>query len=105
MLLFTISGAFITILAIPLILEKVKPNNFYGFRVAKTLDDPQIWYPANKYAGWRIFWAGIIFTLSALILYFMPVLDLTTYSVLLLVVFSLVFTIGLVQSFIYLRKL
>ena len=39
-------------LAVPLILEKVPPNNTYGFRTSKTLSAPEIWYPANRVAGW-----------------------------------------------------
>ena len=43
-------------LAVPLILEKVPPNNTYGFRTSRTLSAPEIWYPANRMAGW--FMAG-----------------------------------------------
>ena len=38
-------------LAVPLILQKVPPNGFYGFRLPKTQSDPRIWYAANRGAG------------------------------------------------------
>ena len=41
----------IIVLCIPLILEKVKRNRFYGFRLPKTLASDEVWYPANAMAG------------------------------------------------------
>ena len=38
-------------LSIPMIRRRVKPNAWYGFRIPLTLNDPDIWYPANRYAG------------------------------------------------------
>jgi SdpI/YfhL protein family len=59
MLMYTISGCLLTALSIPLILGKIGPNPWYGFRVKKTLSDPAIWYPANAYAGKRLFVLGL----------------------------------------------
>lgn len=47
-------------LAVPLVLEKVPPNNTYGFRTSKTLSAPEVWYPANRVAGWFMIAAGIV---------------------------------------------
>lgn len=52
-------GILIIALAIPMILEKVKPNPIYGFRTKKTLSDEKIWYPANKYSGKAMILAGL----------------------------------------------
>jgi uncharacterized membrane protein len=38
-------------LSVPLIQGRVKPNAWYGFRIPLTLNDPDIWYLANRYAG------------------------------------------------------
>ena len=46
-------------LSIPLILEKVPPNGWYGFRIPKTMSSPAIWYPANKLGGQYFIAAGI----------------------------------------------
>jgi hypothetical protein len=53
----------VIILAVPLILKKIPPNGFIGFRTPKTLSTPEIWYAANRYLGWALLFAG----LSALI--------------------------------------
>lgn len=47
-------------LFIPLVLGKVPPNNAYGFRTPKTLSSPDIWYPANRVAGWFMGAAALI---------------------------------------------
>lgn len=36
---------------IPLILGKVPPNRFYGFRTPRLIADERAWYPANRIAG------------------------------------------------------
>ena len=51
MLFFVLIGALMIALAIPLIQGKVKPNSWYGFRITRTLSDPDIWYAVNAYAG------------------------------------------------------
>jgi hypothetical protein len=49
--IFLIDGFAILALSIPLMLEKVLPNGLYGFRVPKTLSNPEIWCAANMVAG------------------------------------------------------
>ena len=55
---FMLSGV-IALISIPLILQRVPPNRLYGFRSAKTLSSPAIWYRANTYSGWALFIAAI----------------------------------------------
>lgn len=56
----------IIVISIPLILDKIKPNNLYGFRTQKTLSNEEIWYKANKFAGIALLISGIIALVSAL---------------------------------------
>ena len=42
----------VLVLSIPMILGKVPPNGAYGFRTPKTLSSEDVWYPANRAAGW-----------------------------------------------------
>ena len=49
----------LALVGVPLMLGKVPPNRVYGFRTAKTLSDPAIWYPANKTAGRNLLIAGV----------------------------------------------
>ncbi len=48
------------IFAIPMLKEKIKPNNWYGFRTTKTLSDPDIWYRANNYSAREMIVSGIV---------------------------------------------
>ena len=34
-------------MALPFLAKRVPPNSTFGFRTAKTLSDPEIWYTAN----------------------------------------------------------
>ena len=61
-------GLLMIALALPMIAGRVPRNGIYGFRVPKTLSSDDIWYPANRYMGKRLLWAGQIITLGALIL-------------------------------------
>ena len=50
----------ILVTSIPMVLGKVPPNRVYGFRTPKTLRSPEIWYPANRAAGWFMIAAAVI---------------------------------------------
>ncbi len=47
-------------LAAPMTLGLVPPNRFYGMRTDKTLSSPEIWFPANRAAGWFMVAAAAI---------------------------------------------
>jgi hypothetical protein len=53
-------------LSIPLIRGWVKPNHWYGFRIPLTLNNPDIWYPANRYAGWLLLIYGLVLLVVSL---------------------------------------
>ncbi|MER3481724.1 MAG: hypothetical protein C4327_15005 [Meiothermus sp.] len=55
-------------LSIPLLQGKVPPNGLYGFRTPKTLSDPSIWYPANRFAGKAMIVVGAVMILLAALL-------------------------------------
>ncbi|MFN3925910.1 MAG: SdpI family protein [Pseudanabaenaceae cyanobacterium] len=57
-LLFIVAGVIFMLLAIPLILQKVPPNQWYGFRTTKTLSDETIWYAVNKLMGYDLLAVG-----------------------------------------------
>ena len=76
-----------------------------GFRVRRTLEDPNVWYPANAYAGWRMPWVGIAAVIVAVAAYLLPGLELSVYASIVGVVIAIGLIVGLVQSFAYLRKL
>ena len=66
-LLYACNGLLFTILGIPLVLDKIGPNNFYGFRTPKTLSDPKIWYAVNHIGGIDVCIAGVSIILGSLL--------------------------------------
>lgn len=98
-------GLILCALAIPLIRNKVKPNMFYGFRVARTLKNPRIWYAVNQHAGIRLLISGVIAVVAAVGLYFVPGMTVDGYAMLVLVLVMGSSAIGLIQSWRYLRSL
>lgn len=106
-LLRTFFGASLLLIAlsIPMILKWVKPNGLYGFRSPKTFSNPDIWYKANHYAGWRLLWAGVIGAIGAVVLFAIPDLDVAQYGFLFLAVIGIPLTVGIIQSAVYLNRL
>lgn len=104
-------GILMIVIAIPMILEKIKPNIFYGFKTKKTLSDEKIWYPANKYAGKVMVGTGIAISILALLTYILmdrniiPPIDEVTLTILWCGILFVPIIIMLILSFAYLRKL
>jgi uncharacterized membrane protein len=103
--MYVLMGFLLAGLSVPLILGKVKPNPFYGFRVSQTLENPDLWYAANKYAGKRLVVAGLAIMIGSVILYFIPGISIDTYALACLAVFAVPFTVGLYQDWRYLKSL
>lgn len=61
--------ALLFLLSAPLVLRLVPPNRLYGFRNRKTLSRPDIWYPANGFAGYALMLAAAV---TALIISCVP---------------------------------
>jgi uncharacterized membrane protein len=97
-------GLLLTGLSIPLILRKVKPNYWYGFRVKATLEDPVIWYEVNAYAGRRLMVVGLLTVVAATGLYFTPNLSLDSYALGCMAVSVGGLTLTLIQSARYLKS-
>jgi len=105
-------GILIIILSIPMILQKVKPNAWYGFRTRKTQSDEGIWYPANQYAGRALLFAGSVMVVGALVLYWIAnsaeygvVPNDPLFPVLVLVLLSVPIVACAIASFVYLKSL
>jgi hypothetical protein len=52
-------GVFVA-MGIPCSMGWVRPNRLYGFRTRKTLQDPDVWYPTNRVAGYWGIATGIV---------------------------------------------
>lgn len=102
---FLTSAALMILLSIPLIRGRVRPNAWYGFRVRQTLENPEIWYPANRYAARRLLAVGAALALTAATLYPAKGLDFLTYALTCGAVATLGVAIAVIQSARHLRKL
>jgi hypothetical protein len=69
-LLNTFTGLLLAVISVPLILQKIGPNPWYGFRVKKTLANPAVWYPVNAYAARRLLVVGLVTSGAAVLLSF-----------------------------------
>jgi len=103
LILYIAGGVGMILLSIPLLNGRIPPNSWYGFRVPKTLNNPEIWYAANRYAAKRLLAAGVSLILTSVGLYNLPGITIDTYALGCLAVFAIVFGVGLIQSFMYLR--
>ncbi len=62
-----IGSLLLLVIAIPLALQKIKPNRWYGVRTALTLNNPQIWFQVNRIHGLSMIVSAVVFfLLSAL---------------------------------------
>lgn len=104
-LFFIGAGLLLSVISIPMIQRRIKPNPWYGFRVPKAFKDEAIWYEINAYAGKRLFFAGIIIVVAALLFALVPNLTVDVYSTLISIVLAIAITIALLQSFRYLNQI
>jgi uncharacterized membrane protein len=58
-------------LSIPFIKGRIPPNAVAGFRTAKTMSDPEIWYRANRVMGWDLLWAGVAMLAGLVLTWFL----------------------------------
>lgn len=103
--LYLIGGILLALLSIPLIAGKVKPNPFYGFRVPATLENPDLWYPVNKYFAKRQLFVALADIIASVGFFFWPNISVDAYALSVLGVFVLAFGLALVQSWMYLKSL
>ncbi len=101
---FLFGGVLLLILSIPLILGRVKPNSIYGFRTSRTLGDPDLWYPVNRYSGFWLLAAGLGEILASLGLVGNPGLGLDAYAISVLIVFLILFCTGLAMTIRFKRR-
>ncbi len=104
-MMFLFCGLLFIGISIPLILGKIPPNHWYGFRTRKTLSNKETWYKANKYMGKDLAIFGCLMVLYNLVLFvFKPTVlsfEPTGNTILLMGGVLVV----LVRSLLYLKKL
>jgi uncharacterized membrane protein len=105
MTIYIIGGSLLILLSIPLILRKIPPNPFYGFRIRWTMEDPELWYSVNAYvANWLVI-VGVCSILGSIGLALIPGMTLAPYAFACLGIFAASFALALVQSIRFLRTM
>ena len=105
LVMYVVFGLLLAGLALPLLLDKVTPNGWYGFRVPSTLYNADLWYKVNRYMARWMLLSGIITAAGAVALFFVPGLSVDAYAWLCLLIFAVPFAVGVALSFRYLRRL
>ncbi|MBI5351993.1 MAG: SdpI family protein [Chloroflexi bacterium] len=103
--IYTGGGLVLALISLPLIAGKVKPNPFYGFRVPLTLENPELWYPTNKFFAKRQLIVALVEVAAAIGLYFYPNITIDGYALSVLPVFVVAFAIAFIQSWRYMKSL
>jgi uncharacterized membrane protein len=65
---FAVIGVVLAALGIPLMQRRIKPNGWYGVRVAATFADESVWYDANASSGRDFLVFGVLQVAVALLL-------------------------------------
>jgi hypothetical protein len=103
--LYSFSGLLLAGLSVPLILQKIPPNGLYGLRVHSTMENPQLWYKVNAYAGKRLLVVGLGSAIGAIILYLITLPNVEEYALSCLGVFLALFLWAIITSSLYLRAI
>jgi uncharacterized membrane protein len=103
--IYIVGGLVLILLSIPLILHRIPPNPFYGFRVEWTMKNPELWYSVNAYTGkWMVF-VGVCSVLDAVGLALIPGIPLVGYAFACLGIFIASFALAIIQSMRFLRMM
>jgi SdpI/YfhL protein family len=103
--LYTIGGLLLAGLSVPLILHKIPPNGWYGFRIPATLQNPTLWYTVNAYAGRRFLVVGLGTSIGAIVLYYVTSPNVDEYAMGTLGLFLALFLWAIITSSLYLRSI
>lgn len=69
-IMLTSSAALGLLFAIPLWMGRIGPNRWTGFRNAKTLADPALWFAVNSIMGMEMFFLNLAILALTMIFYF-----------------------------------
>ncbi len=102
---FILAGCLLIGLSIPMIRGRVKPNGWYGFRIPLTLNNPEIWFPVNRFAGWWLLVCAIVLVIAALWLPGLPGMTLDSYSIWIAIIALGGLALVFVSGWIYAHRL
>ena len=101
-------GILIIALSIPLLKEKIKMNNWYGFRISKSMESEENWYRLNKYAAQRMIkWSRVLIMIGALS-FFVSFSEKGNENLVLIILFAsapIIAVIPCIEAYYYSKKL
>jgi hypothetical protein len=98
--------ALIAVLALPMALEMIPPNRWYGLRTPKTLSSPDIWYSANRFSGWVLVAANsLVICFNLVLLWLHPDWERNTLLLIQVAAMGGALLLGIVVSLLYLLML
>lgn len=103
--MYLVFGTLMGVLAVPLIMGWVPPNGLYGFRIPVTMNNPDIWYPANALAGRILLWVAVIFVVSSVLFALVPGISLDAYALSCVAVLFVGLVVLLVRALTFINKL
>jgi uncharacterized membrane protein len=105
-LLWVFTGLILIGVSIPLVLKKIPPNQWYGFRVPKTFSSDRIWYEANRVAGIDLCLAGgAVIGASVVMNFIAPMVGEGISVTVMLIVIIVSLLAAIVHSLLALRKM
>ena len=96
-----LANALFAFAAVPLVMARVAPNRFYGFRTPRTLADRGLWYRVNGFAGRALLAAAAV---GLAIVAELPDASFAAPSPTAIVAMLLPIVAAIAASFIYLRR-
>ena len=65
-------GVLVVLLAIPLILKRVRPNRYYGLVTVNRFESQSLWYRANRFLGVALLVAGLVTIAGNVLIWVLP---------------------------------
>jgi hypothetical protein len=97
-------GIICIILAIPLLLGKIKMNHTYGFRLKKAFESEDNWFRINKYGAKHLLFWGVLLVMVGLLPKVIPIHD--RYAPLIGLLCAIAAVVGFcLPTYLYAKKL
>lgn len=101
---FLLMSLIMALISIPLIMRKVEPNLFYGFRIRKTLENRELWFDVNEFFAWHLLIISGMEAFASIGLYILPGINPELYALSVMVVFIVAFTMAMSQTMRYMNS-
>jgi hypothetical protein len=103
--LYSFGGVILSGLSVPLLLNKIPPGGFLGFRLRSAMNNPQLWYQVNAYVGKRFLVVGLGTSIGAIILYYTIPTNVEEYALSCLGLFLALILWAMITSSLFLKSI